>query len=182
MKAVIYTRVSTEEQSTSNQELALEKFAAGRDWDIIAVYKEQATAWKAGHQLELSRILADCRNRQKRPDIILVWALDRLTRQGPAAILNLVNTFRLYGVRVISLQETWTEAPGELAELFYAIIGWVAQQESQRRSERTRAGLDRLRAMGKTLGRPVGSRDKKRRQKKVRIIHARFLAPTGLIQ
>jgi len=182
MKVAIYTRVSTEDQSTDNQELALEKYATGRGWDIIAAYKEQASAWKEGHQVELSRLLSDCRNRQKRPDVVLVWALDRLTRQGPAAILNLVNTFRLHGVRVLSLQETWTELPGELGEVLYAIIGWVAQQESQRRSERTKAGLERLKKLGKTLGRPVGARDKKKRSIKVRSIHARFLAPRGVIQ
>lgn len=31
--------------------------------------------------------------------------------EGTAAIINLVNTFKTYGVRVISLQEPWTEAP-----------------------------------------------------------------------
>jgi len=37
--------------------------------------------------------------------------------------------------------------------------------ESARRSERTRAGLERARAEGRTLGRPTGSKDKKRRKR-----------------
>lgn len=182
MKVALYTRVSTEEQTIDNQEQALVGLSTDRGWDIIQRYQEQATAWKAGHQRELSRLLKDCRNRQRRPDIVLVWALDRLTRQGPAAILNLVNTFKLYGVRVISLQESWTEAPGELLSLLYAVTGWVAQLESKRRSERTKAGLERLKAMGKTLGRPVGAKDKKRRVIKVRKIHAQYLTPESDFQ
>jgi len=73
-------------------------------------------------------------------------------------------------VKVLSYQEPWTEAPGELAEVLYAIAGWVVRMESQRRSERTKAGLARVRASGKRLGRPVDSKDKKKRRKKVRLL------------
>ena len=96
---------------------------------------------------------------------MLVWALDRLSREGAAAILNLVNRFKTYGVRVISYQESWTEAPGEIGEILYAIAGWVARMESERRSERTKAGLARAISQGKKLGRPQGSKDKKKRMR-----------------
>jgi len=62
-----------------------------------------------------------------------------------------------HGVKVLSYQESWTEAPGELGELLFAIAGWVARMESQRRSERTKAGLERARLKGKKLGRQVKS-------------------------
>ena len=97
-----------------------------------------------------------------------MWSLDRLSREGSAAILNLVNAFQVYGVRVISYQESWTEAPGEIGEILYAIAGWVARMESQRRSERTRAGLVRVKAQGKRLGRPPGSKDKRKRRRRQR--------------
>ncbi len=44
---------------------------------------------------------------------------------------------------VKSCQEPWTEAGGELLDLLLAIAGWVARMESNRRSERTKAGLQR---------------------------------------
>jgi DNA invertase Pin-like site-specific DNA recombinase len=68
------------------------------------------------------------------------------------------------GVKIIPFQESWTEAPGDLADVLYAIAGWVARMESQRRSERTKAGLDRLKRSGKKLGRPTGARDQKKRR------------------
>ena len=107
----------------------------------------------------------DLKSGRVKADICLVWALDRLSREGPTAILNLVNTFKRYGVRVISYHESWTEAPGEIGEILYAITGWVARMESQRRSERTKAGLARAAAEGKTLGRPAGARDRKKRKR-----------------
>jgi len=105
--------------------------------------------------------------RKRRFDFVLVWALDRLSREGPLVILTLVNRLKICGVKVISYQESWTEAPGELGELLYALSGWVARMESQRRSERTKAGLARVKAQGRKLGRPRGSGDKKKRRRRV---------------
>ena len=121
MKAALYLRVSTTEQNVDNQLPALEAYADSRGWQIVEVYQENKSAWKSGHQKELARLLADCRNGRHRVDVVLVWALDRLSREGAAAILNLINTFKAYGIRVISYQESWTESPGAIGEVLYAM-------------------------------------------------------------
>ena len=108
--------------------------------------------------------------RKRKFDVILIWALDRLSREGSLAILSLVHRLKTFRVKVISYQESWTEAPGELAELLYALTGWVARMESQRRSERTRAGLARVVAQGKRLGRPRGAKDRRKRRRRQRLI------------
>ena len=59
-----------------------------------------------------------------------------------------------------------------MRELFVAIAGWVARMECKRRSERTKAGLDRAIRQGKKLGRPKGSKDKKKRRKRTARIYA----------
>ncbi len=164
MRVAIYSRVSTGDQDAGNQSAVLTGWAGQRGYKVVATYEELESAWKAGHQQELARLLDDARKR--RFDAVLVWALDRLSREGPLAILSLVNRLKICGVRVLSYQESWTEAPGELGELLYAIAGWVARMESQRRSERTKAGLARVRNDGKKLGRPKGSRDKRKRKRR----------------
>ncbi len=166
MKVVLYLRVSSDEQSVENQLIQLKTWAASRGWEIVAIYQESESAWKAGHQAELARLKVDASRRKF--EAIVVWALDRLSREGALAILQLVSTLKVYGVKVISYQESWTECPGELAEVLYAIAGWVARMESERRSERTKAGLARVKAGGQQLGRPAGSKDKKKRRKKGR--------------
>lgn len=97
---------------------------------------------------------------------MLVWALDRLSRQGPLAILSLVYRLGQCGVKVLSHQEPWTEAPGPLGELLYAMVGWMARMESERQSERTKAGITRAATQGHYPGRPTGSKDKKKRKKR----------------
>jgi len=163
MKCCIYCRVSTSEQELENQLLVLTEWAEQRGFQIVIVYQEEESAWKAGHQRELAQLITDAR--RHRFHVVLVWALDRLSREGSAAILGIVSKLSRYGVKVLSYQESWTEAPGELGELLFAIAGWVAKMESQRRSERTKAGLARAKAHGKRLGRPPGSKDRRKRRK-----------------
>ena len=164
MRVNIYSRTSTTDQNPVNQSLVLTGWAKQRGWEVVGIYEEQETAWKAGHQRELAKLLDDARKR--RFDAVLVWALDRLSREGPLAILTLVNRLKNCGVNVISYQESWTEAPGELGDLLYALTGWVSRMESQRRSERTKVGLARVKAQGKRLGRPPGSKDKRKRRRR----------------
>jgi len=161
MRVCIYSRVSTGEQDTMNQSAVLTDWAEKRGFNVVRVYEEAESAWKAGHQRELSNLLADARKRKFQ--VVLVWALDRLSREGALAILSLVQRLSTYGVKILSYQESWTEAPGELAELLYALTGWVGRMESQRRSERTKAGLAKVKAQGKRLGRPLGSKDRRKR-------------------
>ena len=63
MKAVIYSRVSTDEQSTANQVGVLETWASDRGYSLGGIYQEQESAWKAGHQRELARLLDEARKR-----------------------------------------------------------------------------------------------------------------------
>ncbi len=104
--------------------------------------------------------------RQGKFQVLLIWALDRLSREGPLATLEIVHRLGNYGVTVASFQEPWLEVSGELRDLLLAIVGWVARMESNRRSERTKAGLARATAQGKRLGRPPGSKDKKKRSRR----------------
>jgi len=164
MKVCIYSRVSTGTQDNTNQSEVLIDWARQRGYEVVGVYQEEESAWRNGHQKELARLLEDARKR--RFQVVLTWALDRLSREGALAILSLVHKLSACGVKVLSYQEPWTEAPGEIGEILYAIAGWVARMESQRRSERTKAGLARAATQGKKLGRPKGSKDKRKRKRR----------------
>lgn len=165
MRAALWLRVSHErgDQTTENQRRALTEWAERRGLSIVLEYNVAASAWRGAHQKSLSQAHQDAR--RGRFDVLLIWALDRLSREGALAILEIVHRFGKEGVQVWSLQEPWTEVGGEMLEMLLALTGWVAKMESTRRSERTKSGLDRLRADGKTLGRPPGSKDKVPRKK-----------------
>ena len=66
--------------------------------------------------------------------------------------VRLAEGFRERGVRVLSLQESWTDGPPEMQDLLTSFFAWIAQQESKRRGERIRAGLARRKREGKPVG------------------------------
>jgi DNA invertase Pin-like site-specific DNA recombinase len=165
MRVALYQRVSTDDQTVANQLPAMEDWVAARGHEIAGTYQENESAWRNGHQRELAHLLQDIRSGRRRYDVVLVWALDRLSREGPLAVLTLVDTLKRHGCKVVSVQEPWTEAPGEIGEILYSLVAWVAKYESDRRSERVKAGLARAVKEGKTLGRPKGSKDRAPRRK-----------------
>ena len=165
MKAACYLRVSTQEQIIDNQKPALCEYADRKGYKIVAIYAEKESAYKSGRQSELQRLMHDCSNGNKPFDTLLVWSLDRLSRQGIAHLLNLIEVLKMYGVKVVSLNESWTDAEGPIKELLFAVFAWAAQYESKIKSERTLAGLLRAKKEGKTLGRPKGAKDKAKRKR-----------------
>lgn len=87
-------------------------------------------------------------------DLLLFWALDRLSREGVLETLQHLNRLTAYGIAWRSFTEQFFDSCGPLSEAVIAIMATLAKQERIKRSERTRAGLARVRAAGKALGRP----------------------------
>lgn len=166
MNCIIYLRVShTTGQDTDNQLPALEKMAAAKGYQVVSVYRENASAWKAGQQKELARLKDDIRTGKHHVDALLVYALDRLSRQGSLEVLRLIAQFKSLGVKVISHQEDFTGLPFGFDDVVYSFLGWAARYESERKSANTKIGLIEARRKGKTLGRPKGSKDKHKRKR-----------------
>lgn len=147
----IFSRVSTGDQTTENQSKQLIEWAERRGWSVVLNYQVEGTAWKTHSDQMLNQALVDARAGKYR--YLLVWSLDRLSRQGSLETLQILDRFRQLGVDVISLQESWTEMGGSVRDLLAGIMGWIAKQESDRKSERVKAGLERTRAKGTVLGR-----------------------------
>ena len=164
-RCAIWARVSTDEQETGNQLAELRQWADRRGLEVAAEYViDGASAWKGEHREQLAVALADAR--LGRYDVLLVWALDRLSREGVEATLGLLRRFHQARAPVWSLREPWTEtADAHTAELLGAIYAWMARAESARRSERVKAGLARRKAEGKPIGRHTGSRDRRPRRR-----------------
>ena len=151
-RVAIYARVSTTKQETENQVVQLREYAARMGWSVAEVLKETEHGWEPERE-KLQELLDLARFREI--DIALVWALDRFSRQGVAATLKLVEDLHRSGVKLWSYQEPFLrESDPAMAELVLSFLAWAAKQEHMRISERTKAGLERVRANGTKLGRP----------------------------
>lgn len=162
-RAAIWVRVSTEDQHLENQVTALRDFAERRDFEVVAEYRVEESAFTGRHNKHLAKV-RDA-GRRGEFDVLLVTALDRLSRQGPLAILQLVKDLSRVGVRVVSLREPFTDLPDGLEDMFIAVAGWVAQYYSVTLSVNTKRGMAGAASRGVKLGRPKGSTDKRPRRR-----------------
>jgi DNA invertase Pin-like site-specific DNA recombinase len=85
--------------------------------------------------------------------VLLISAIDRLGRSMSGNCAALLQ-FERAGIRVVSAREPWLDSGGPARALLVAVFSWVAEQERQLISERTKKGLVRVKAAGTRLGRP----------------------------
>lgn len=159
MKAVIYARCSTNEtkQDVSNQITPLKKLAEALNFNITEEYIDYASGGDSNRP-QFQRMLNDAKVHKF--DIVLIWALDRFSREGILNTLSYLKMLKQSNVALKSLQESWLDTRDEgMSELLIAIFSWVASQERKRLRERIKAGIKKNEQVGKR------GRDKKQRKK-----------------
>src|SRR5271169_959535 len=151
MKCGIYVRVSTGKQETDNQFSQLQAFALSQGWVVVAVYADQLTG-KHSDREQFQRMFRDASKRVF--DVLLFWSLDRLSREGALETLQHLQRLTAYGVAYRSFTEPYLDSLGAFKDGVISILACLARQERIRLSERTIAGLEKARALGRVGGRP----------------------------
>jgi len=150
MKAALYARVSTtDRQKPETQLRKLREYAERRDLTVVDEWIDRASGRKDTREA-LSALLGAARRRDV--DVIIVAAYDRLSR-SLRELVNTVAELEALGVDLVSLREG-TDTTTPQGRLLFGFMATLAEFESALIGERVRAGLDRARAQGKTLGRP----------------------------
>lgn len=151
-KVLIYTRVSKIEQKPENQIIELREFCKKHGWKIFQVLVEKKSGLKGRNErYEFEKIFQLAAERKY--DILLVWSLDRFTREGTVKTINYLQELNNYGVAFRSFKERHLDTTGPYKEIIIALLSTIANMESIRRSERIKSGLERKRAQGALLGR-----------------------------
>ncbi len=111
-----------------------------------------------------SAMLAGVRNGEH--PVVLIWAIDRLSRQGSEDMQRYLRLLAESGADVRSHEESWLSTSDPFArEILLGVFATLAKFESQRRSERVKAGLARRKAEGLPVGRQPGTKDKSARRR-----------------
>jgi len=155
MRCAIYSRVSTADQTVENQLAQLRQFAASQHWQVVAEFCDEAVSGSKGEKDRpaFRRMFEAASRRQF--DVLLFWSLDRLSREGVLPTLTYLQRLTNYGIKWRSFSEQYIDSCGVFADAVISIMAVIAKQENIRRSERTKAGLARVRAAGTLLGRPA---------------------------
>lgn len=161
MLVAIYARVSTKDkQEVENQLAQLREYCAKANLVIYREYIDHESGGKAD-RTEFKALFADAH--QKKFDLVLVWALDRFSREGVRPTINYLCQLESYGIRFTSYTEQYLDTAGLFREAIISILATLAKQEKIRISERVKAGLAIARAKGVKLGRrSVAPKDNKK--------------------
>ena len=170
-RVLIYSRVSTADQDAENQVTQLRSYAAAQGWEVVDAITDTCSGSKgAGERDGLAKVLTLAH--QRRFDLLLFWSLDRFSREGSRKTIGYLTELEQFGVGWHSFTEPYISTLGVFSDAIIALLSALAKQERLRIGERTRAGLQRAVANGKTLGRPRTGTD--------RVVEAQKLRATGL--
>jgi DNA invertase Pin-like site-specific DNA recombinase len=149
LRAALYARVSTNEQTADNQLLELRRYVEARGWTALEFVDEGVSGARESRPA-LDQMLKDARHR--RFDVVLCWRLDRLAR-SLKHLVTMVEEFQALGIAFVSLTESIdATTPGGKLQLH--LFAALAEFERSLISSRVRLGMQRARAQGKHLGRP----------------------------
>lgn len=158
MRVAIYARVSTDDrgQDPENQLMHLREWCERSGHELVCEYIDHASGRKgADGRKQFAAMMADAHKR--RFDVLLVWALDRFSREGMVATIGHLQRLASYGVSFHSYTEPALSSDNEMTrDIVLAVLAALAKQEARRISERTKAGMERARARGTASGKPIG--------------------------
>lgn len=154
IRYAIYARVSTREkgQDVEQQVPALREFAERLGGQVVLVFQEEESGGTADRAQFNAMFTAAY---QRRFDVLLFWALDRFSREGPTATLKHLEKLRASGVGFKSYTEPFLDTSGPMGEGILALMAALAAQRLVQISTATKRGLEKKRAMGVKLGRPT---------------------------
>ena len=152
MRVAIYTRVSTDQQTTDNQIRELRAWAERAKHEVVTVFDDNGVSGAKGREYRkaFDAMLKGAVRREF--DMVAAWSVDRLGR-SLQDLLAFLEELKGAGVDLYLHQQALdTSTPSGRA--LFQMLGVFSEFERAMIRERVLAGLARAKAEGKTLGRP----------------------------
>lgn len=155
LRVALYMRVSTDDQTHTNQIRDLRAWCVHAGHEIVAEYIDYESGRKgADKRAQFAKLFDDAAKRKF--DCALFWALDRFSREGMVPTIRYLEQLNACGVAFHSYTEPHLSTDNELVRnILLALLASLAKVEAQKISARTKAGIERARAEGKRIGRPT---------------------------
>jgi len=142
MKGIIYTRVSSGEQtkgtSLEDQKARCVKYCAENGIEVSETFEEKGVSAKTTDREELLKALEYCRKNKGKVDVFVVWKVDRFARntQDHFAVRKILMD---YGVSLRSVTEPIGKDPAE--KLFETMLAGFAEFDNEIRKIRCTNGM-----------------------------------------
>lgn len=163
-----YIRVSTDKQTVENQRFEINHFCEKQNLKIDQWIEETISGTKAVEKRQLGKLL----KKLQKSDIVICSELSRLGR-SLFMIMDVLSECMKKEIQLWTIKDNYRLGADISSKVLAFAFGLSAEIERNLISMRTREALARVRAEGKTLGRPKGrktSPEKYKLYKKERLI------------
>lgn len=158
--AVLYARVSTEEQATRDNSIpaqinAIKKYACSNNIEIVKEYVDEGKSARTADRPQFQHMISDAKKKDKTFSLILIHKTDRFARNRSDSVIYKSLLQKECGVDVISITELFDDSPtGKLLEGMMEVI---AEFHSLNLAQEVMKGLKQKAGTGSYLGRvPFG--------------------------
>ena len=150
-KAVIYVRVSSEEQakhgfSIENQKKVCIEFAEKNGYFVDKVFVDEGKSAKNLERPEIQELMTYCRKKKNNIKAVVIWRLDRISRNSTDYHGVLRPLFEGRGIKLLSATETNVDTME--GDLMRTIGVGIAEYERKLIGARTKAGLRQKASQG----------------------------------
>jgi len=154
-----YIRVSTDMQDAENQKIGINSLAEKRGEMVQKWITDDAVSGTVDYK---RRALGKTIKKLKKGDILLISELSRLAR-NMYMLFEILKYLTENEIQLYSEKEGFS-LDGSIQSKVYAFgLGLAAEIERDMISKRTKEGLEARRRAGVVLGRPIGSKSKKKK-------------------
>ena len=151
-RVAIYTRVSTDGQTVSNQLRELRAVAKRHGWRVVKEFNDRGISGANGRE-KRPGFDALCKGAVRRDfDLVMAWSVDRLGR-SLQHLVSFLSDIHANGVDLY-LHQQGIDTTTPTGKAMFQMCGVFAEFERAMMQARIKAGLARAKAQGKTLGRP----------------------------
>ncbi len=151
-RVAIYTRVSTDGQTVSNQLRELRAVAKRHGWRVVKEFNDKGISGANGRE-KRPGFDALCIGAVRRDfDLVMAWSVDRLGR-SLQHLVSFLSDMHANGVDLY-LHQQGIDTTTPTGKAMFQICGVFADFERAMIQNRINAGLARAKAQGKVLGRP----------------------------
>ena len=140
-RCVIYTRVSTNNQTIDNQLNVLREIAKLKGYEIVREYSDEGISGAKGREERkgFDELIKDAT--RKKFDIILCWSVDRLGR-NLSHLVSFLNEIQSVGCDLY-IHQSGLDTSTPMGKMMFQLTGIFAEFERSMISERVIAGQKR---------------------------------------
>ena len=125
--------------------VSLKEYAKNMNWNVKFVFIDKKSGADSNRP-EFKKMLAQAR--QHHFDILLVWSLDRFSRESLLNTLSYVQQLKKHNISLRSYTENIDTGEEGTQELVMIIMMWLSAEERKKISRRTKAGIQRRKNLG----------------------------------